>query len=203
MRAQAVFLLLLLTSCVVFEADVGPPERDCGEAGATPDDGRCRCDRDCEPSSGGTYCLSEYAYGWPGGSCAHLCEQDVECSEGFICNGGLCYALCTTTSDCVAGRICQSRHPGRPVPLCLAVCDEDADCDNQRCNVYSGKCLLEGEDVRGGGLNAACESDSECRSGRCEEGVCTTSCDMSSPRCPEGGVCADGWCANASAARRQ
>jgi hypothetical protein len=197
MRTHFIFLLSL-TSCVVFEADTGIPERDCGKKGATPDDGRCHCDSDCKPSSGGTYCLSEYEYGWPGGSCVHGCKEDAECSDGFICDGELCYQRCTTTSDCVAGRICQAHHVGRPVPLCLALCDEDADCDNMSCNVYSGSCLLEGEAIRGGGLNAPCKIDGDCRSDRCGAGdVCITSCDMSSPHCPEGGICTDGWCENA------
>ena len=195
---SSLIISLFLTSCVIYETDTGLPERDCGMQGAAEDDGHCHCRSDCKPSAGGTTCLSEYAYGYPGGVCSHLCTEDAECSPGFICYAKICTPHCKTTSDCVAGRICQAHN--RPVPLCVPVCDEDTDCDNKLCNVYSGHCLLDGEDIRGGGLNAPCKEDSECRSKRCEAGICNTSCDMSSPHCPDGGVCVDGWCENACTA---
>jgi hypothetical protein len=55
--------------------------------------------------------------------------------------------------------------------------------------------LLEGEVVKGEGLNAPCSDDSDCRSGFCSrKGQCRTFCDPLVQHCPEGGVCRGGVC---------
>lgn len=195
MRTTAL-VLVLLTSCVFIEAETGIPERDCGEKAKTPDDGRCRCDSDCASEKIGAFCLAEYEYGWPGGVCTRSCKVDAECGAGLICEVGFCSQVCTSSADCGPGRMCRGGRDGRPT-TCFEICDEDADCDNQACNVYSGMCLLYGERIQGAGLNAPCTRNDECRSDWCSGGACRTRCDMSAPRCPDGGVCLAGWCENA------
>lgn len=195
MRGKSI-VLLCVTSCVVIEAETGIPERQCGDKGVVPDDGRCHCDSDCVSHKRGAFCLAEYEYGWPGGVCTHPCTGDAQCGAGTICEFELCSQVCTTSSDCGPGRMCRGGRDGRPT-TCFEVCDEDADCEYHGCNVYSGMCLLYEERIRGAGLNAPCTRDDECRSDWCAEGVCRTRCDVSSPHCPDGGVCVSGWCENA------
>jgi len=191
--------LLLLNGCVLLESPGGLPEHNCGKPRATADNGRCSCNDDCENVGEEAVCLSEYRFGWAGGMCYHACKDDTECSDGRICQGEICYQACATSSDCDPGRMCREGRDKRR-PVCMAVCDENADCDSQACNVYSNLCLLAGEQVTGAGLNAPCTTDDECQSDQCSNGVCVTLCDMSAPKCPEGGVCVSGWCENACTA---
>ena len=202
MRTIAIAALsLLMTSCVLFEVDSGPPERDCGKKGASPDDGPCRCKSDCQPSSGGTTCLREQIYGYPGGICVHRCSDDAECAEGYICHGESCTRVCETNADCEAGRICLLSILKPRVSLCWGHCDEDADCEYGACDLYSGDCVEPGKEARGAGLNAPCIEDADCRSGSCVQDMCSTPCDPAFQHCPEGGLCVAGWCENSCTMR--
>ena len=193
-----IIMCLLMTACVLSETGTAfAPERACGKKRIARDEHACHCDRECQS---GTVCLSEYAFGYPQGSCTHLCETDEECDEGYACSpSGVCRALCTAHSDCSQGRLCFFGETQGPVGLCRPFCDEDADCENGACNFHSGRCYLYGERPRGAGLNGACKEDDDCLSQRCRGGVCITFCDPAFARCPDDGLCVGNLCRNSCA----
>lgn len=188
---------LLIAGCLFWDVGGKPPERKCGERGATPDGYHCSCDRDCSHHADGAFCDAEYESGSPNGECVHRCDQDNECDDGYVCAFNYCQPLCATRDDCESGRICWF-YEELSAAICEPRCDRHADCDSGSCNLYSGKCNRYGERPRGAGLNAHCRDPEDCRSAVCSTRShrCLSFCDQDYQRCPDEGICLGGVCRN-------
>ncbi len=152
----------------------------CAPVASVADGEHCRCGSDC--AGPGSTCLTEEVTGMPGGLCAASCFNGTSCPTGYQCSDTVCYRSCQTNADCGAQSYCLI---GRCTPMCLS----NADCQSGNCNPYLGNCLPPGQTAPGGGLDARCTQNSDCKSNYCLYGHCATACSTEVGTCPEGGVC--------------
>ena len=141
---------------------------------------RCACDTDCRDD---LRCTAEDLAGLVGGLCSRSCELDRDCGETGRCVAGFCMAGCVSTDQCPDSRMC-SRG------VCFPHCTDSSQCRTGACNPYTGDCepdLAYLDDLREN--NAACTSDSQCRSEQCVAGYCLGYCMRSRQDCPDGNVC--------------
>jgi len=158
------------------------PCRSCGAGGLegacvvvsdAPDPGSCDGDEACSADG---LCL---------GTTGATCEDAAACLSGFCADGRCCDRACD--GECEACD--QEPSPGS----CLAVRERaDADtCDGGRACDGLGACKLE--------LAGECESDAECISGYCTDGLCCdTSCTAACRACNLPG--SEGSCAEVKGA---
>jgi len=134
----------------------------------------------CSPCSADSECggASDLCLGYPDGRqyCGRNCTSDADC-------GG---DRCLGTSG--GGAMQCGRVVGSQIS-CTATggCANDTDCPSgQVCS--SGTCMAGGT---GGEIGAACTGGDDCQSGLCRGGVCTSTCNWTSPSsgCPSGYYC--------------
>ncbi len=171
----------------------------CGDTGA----GRA-CTRRCDPSSPATSCR-EVPHAFDAGSTP---TDGVYCAQGPECDG-LCTAgsagttsvgePCTDDTECASLR-CDD--PGDGVPRCLSACVTDAGlcAVTEACAALPGEC---GSCIAAAilsaprGLGEACDDDSACRSGECDEGAGVTYCSAACAQdveCGQGFHCREARC---------
>ncbi|MCC6875988.1 MAG: hypothetical protein IT378_16895 [Sandaracinaceae bacterium] len=190
MRIALCVLVLSACSSAPASPDAGRiVDRDavvpCAEPGSRRLGDPCRCNSECEASS--PICLTEEVSGYPGGRCSPYCETSADCPSGEYCEYNTCFRSCASAADCAPSSICFDAR-------CLPFCDEDSDCTaTGRCNNYRGACVAPDATIEGGGLDAPCRSDLECRSGTCNtNGHCISPCHVDARLCPDDGVCLRG-----------
>ncbi len=144
------------------DADAAPVDADAGDAGRPPDarppapDAAADADTpvgDASPADAGEPCG------------AAPCPAGLVCEEG----SGLCVAApsaCRAHDDCAAGQWCADR--AGEGTTCeepwWAHCGQDADCPAHRvCDRMVATCVPTG----------TCDSDQDCATGVCDEGLCT------------------------------
>jgi Cys-rich repeat protein len=137
------------------------------------------------------------------------CTADAQCLSDQ-CEGDVC--VCRHDSDCPTGQVCRTPVTGRNFcersqdvgarPIGSA-CNSNAECLSNTCEFHTCVCNSDGdcpsaqECYRPIGernicrpvalpINAACQRDSQCRSGRCEGDRCVCRHDAD---CPSGLVC--------------
>ncbi len=153
----------------------------CATAGTIAQGEHCACASDCAGDN--VTCLTEEVSMFPQGMCSSPCGGGTECPAGTTCRDEVCYRSCSEASDCGPESLCITG-------ICAPHCDEDSDCRSGHCNGYIGHCLSAGAPIEGLGIDAPCTAGSECRSGVCTGGHCTSPCSVSAGLCPDGAVCA-------------
>ncbi|XXU40415.1 hypothetical protein WME93_17605 [Sorangium sp. So ce1000] len=155
---------------------------DAGYCSPAPGEGAdgdpCTADTDCA----GLICALD-AWGWPGGYCSSVCDDENPCADGGICaRDGTCNRACATTADCrdgyectpsgclpaltggadgqpctadndCAGTICSTEDFGWPGGYCTGFCDDESPCTG------GGFCASDGY------CNSPCETSADCRDG--------------------------------------
>ena len=76
---------------------------------------RCRFDPDCGGGIGGfcedrrdcetDHCCTSDNCG--GGTCAIVCDGDLDCPDDMLCEHGTCFFACSTDDDCADGMSCE------------------------------------------------------------------------------------------------
>ena len=177
--------------CTKFDSDQGKfvCQLDRGQC-ATPDayrGARCYTDADCTRDEG-TSCvfLSRPTKPTDQGTCSRLCAPDGTCTPrggfGHVCLSVTvapdgtskpgCYPgyfglPCTDDSNCVGENIACRNTGGTPPKICSALCQTDADCDDNRWTAGQSFCA-----------NSIClpkmASGKPCQaSNQCQSNVCT------------------------------
>ena len=127
-----------------------------------------------------------------------VCERpDVDCRtsscpQGYICTSAnycrcddpdapRCRPLCSTMADCNREELCDSSgHCVRQ-----SECTLDSQCP-YRMGCHNSYCAQNGEKKTG----EACDSDVECDSGHCPDGICGVRCTLDRD-CPTGQSCSE------------
>lgn len=76
---------------------------------------QCRFDPDCGGGIGGfcqdrTDCATDYCCesdNCGGGTCAVVCDGDLDCPEDMLCEHGSCFFACASDDDCAVGMSCE------------------------------------------------------------------------------------------------
>lgn len=150
-----------------------------------------------------------------GGTCQPRRENGATCSDGWECAAYLCEegtcgradgSACYDHPECASGlcieEVCSPRQDGACVrdeqceapEICQGACrPPDCYCSGSGCPI--GTCSTEG----GGGGGGYCEDDSDCASGDCDDGACTTPRAIGDPcaesyECYPLGTCGNGVC---------
>ncbi|MGQ0506723.1 MAG: hypothetical protein ACT4TC_15530, partial [Myxococcaceae bacterium] len=123
-----------------------------------------------------------------------MCQQNVDCAQGFSCLSGQC--SCLDDSACAANQTCtQGRCAAR------SRCTKDADCaeNNKRCQLTQGLCI------------SPCTSPADCAPSldptlatalyACSVGSCERRC-VNDATCGSGLICVGGTCAAATCKTR-
>ena len=141
--------------------------------------------------------LAEFGWCTDGRECSasEPCPWPLECAPDVYT--GVDYCICTAdvcTTTCAAAEECGDARLDCIDGLCrpLAVCSTTADCAADRvCGLLEGsesagrRCITPGTAIAGEG----CATHGECASGICLDGLCTTSCELTSD-CEAGEECA-------------
>lgn len=105
----------------------------------------------------GGVCMEEPYFGWAGGYCTALCDEELSPCEGTdACVGtgtggpSICVATCATDADCPGvAQTCEDIGSEAPLLVCIGGCDDDAQCD-VTCNADILACVLTAEECDGG-----------------------------------------------------
>ncbi|MBM4352293.1 MAG: matrixin family metalloprotease [Deltaproteobacteria bacterium] len=147
------------------------------------------------------------------GFCGKNCSSDANCPETFTCeqlnNGSYsCYPFNNNCAQQGAnipmGQYCYGHETCKSGLVCLVLpdtaycskeCTSNAQCGSLKC--VSGLCMQGGNTPLGG----SCQMHPDCESGLClgiseNEGVCTSQC-KDTVNCPNGFLCAGGYCMKA------
>ncbi|MCB9591570.1 MAG: matrixin family metalloprotease [Sandaracinaceae bacterium] len=133
----------------------------------------------CSPCSGDSDCggAGDLCLGYPDGGnfCGRACSSDADCS------GDRCLSTSGGVRQC--GRVV-----GTNVSCTMTGgCTRDSDCSSgERCS--GGSCVPAG---MGAALGQPCEAQTDCQSGLCRGGACTSTCNWADPTgsCPSGFYC--------------
>lgn len=112
-------------------------------------------------------------------------EEDMLCTDGYICANGVCAAACDTNEDCALDEVCNSRtgaceidtQPTRPCAADPGVCGSRQICHGGYCRYSCSDSL-------------ACKLI-DARIPVCADGVCLTETEAN-PQCVRREDCAEG-----------
>jgi hypothetical protein len=204
-RSSTTLLTLALAALGAFGcgSDGNDNVEDAGNDSSTPDasstcleissagGGPCGCDLDC-PATGS--CVTEEDTGFPQGFCLVPCDLEEPAPEGLECVelavDAALFESCDGTRSCREGWFCAVDATTK-IGRCDVRCSSDDHCLTGHCNLYTGWCE---PDTDGGGVEAACILDADCKSGNCavfgeDDGWCMVSCNADDGVCPEDATC--------------
>ncbi|MBU1537497.1 hypothetical protein KKF84_19435 [Myxococcota bacterium] len=132
--------------------------------------------------------------------CANLCAVSADCNLGEIClEAGYCSAeeapetRCAQDEDCGNGTICEFSDT-LGYHICVPGCASDDECNENEVCAPCGRCVPEDNPVCGDS-KVFCENSEECGTKICSiDFKCALECDMASPMCPTGQICAENVC---------